>query len=251
MSKKVIQLIRVSTEGQAGDDRAGIQAQRETNGRTARAYGLEVVKTVTIIDVSGSAVLRSPEMQQLLDLIKSPEIHGVLAKEFSRLMRPDNFADYVLLQHFIETKTILYLPDGPMDLASKQGKLLGAIRAAMAGLERADIVERTQAAKEAMRRAGKHPGGRATLPYAVGYSKDRGWYYTEEAAKVRRAFALFLGGQTCYETIAGELSLSRTNLRFLLQNPVYAGWKVYDKKRDPTPEAYVPGPDGRQGYRMK
>src|SRR5207249_8511534 len=189
----------------------------------ARAYGLEVVKTIEILDVSGSAVLRSPEMQQLLDLIKSPEISGVLAKEFSRLMRPDNFADYVLLQHFIETKTILYLPDGPMDLASKQGKLLGAIRAAMAGLERVDIAERTQAAKEAMRRAGKHPGGSATLPYAVGYSKDRGWYYTEEAAKVRRAFALFLGGQTCYETIAGELGLSRTNLRFLLQNPVYAG----------------------------
>ena len=251
MSKKVIQLIRVSTEGQAGDDRAGIQAQRETNGRTARAYGLEVVKTIEILDVSGSAVLRSPEMQQLLDLIKSPEISGVLAKEFSRLMRPDNFADYVLLQHFIETKTILYLPDGPLDLASKQGKLLGAIRAAMAGLECADIVERTQAAKEAMRRAGKHPGGRATLPYAVGYSKDRGWYYKEEAAKVRRVFDLFLGGQTCYETIAGELGLSRTNLQFLLQNPIYTGWKVYDKKRDPSPEAYIPGPNGRQGYRKK
>src|SRR3989454_920697 len=102
-----------------------------------------------------------------------------------------------------------------------------------------------------MRRAGKHPGGRATLPYAVGYSKDRGWYYTEEAVKVRRAFALFLGGQTCYETIAGELGLSRTNLQFLLQNPIYTGWKVYDKKRDPSPEAYIPGPNGRQGYRKK
>ena len=39
----------------------------------------------------------------------------MLAKEFSRLMRPDHFADYVRLQHFIETKTILYLPDGPID----------------------------------------------------------------------------------------------------------------------------------------
>src|SRR5207249_7463524 len=103
----------------------------------------------------------------------------------------------------------------------------------------------------------RRPLRSALLPYttlfrsAVGYSKDRGWYYTEEAVKVRRAFALFLGGQTCYETIAGELGLSRTNLRFLLQNPIYAGWKVYDKKRDPSPEAYVPGPDGRQGYRKK
>ena len=42
MNKKVIELIRVSTEGQAAEDRAGIPAQREINRRTARAYGLEI-----------------------------------------------------------------------------------------------------------------------------------------------------------------------------------------------------------------
>jgi hypothetical protein len=46
-------------------------------------------------DVSGTAVLCAPEMQELLRLIESPDIHGVIAKEFSRLMRPENFKDYV------------------------------------------------------------------------------------------------------------------------------------------------------------
>jgi hypothetical protein len=36
-----------------------------------------------------------------------------------------------------------------------------------------------------------------------------------------------------------------------MENPVYTGWRVYDERRDPSPEAYVPGPDGRQGYRKK
>src|SRR5205807_5176982 len=108
MTKDAIELIRVSTEGQAAEDRAGIPAQRSANARTAAQYGLNVVRTIEISDVSGAAVLRAPEIQEMLRLIESPQIHGVVAKEFSRLMRPENFADYVLLQAFADTKTILY-----------------------------------------------------------------------------------------------------------------------------------------------
>ncbi len=61
-----IELIRVSTEQQAGEDRAGVPAQREVNRRTAKAYGLRIVKSVEIVDVSGAAVLGSPEMRELL-----------------------------------------------------------------------------------------------------------------------------------------------------------------------------------------
>ena len=133
--KNVIELIRVSTEGQASEDRAGIPAQRDANHRTARAYGLTIVKSIEIVDVSGAAVLSSPQMQELLRMMESPEIHGVVAKEFSRLMRPEKFTDYALLQQFIDTGTVLYLPDGPIDLASKSGRLLGTIRAALAGAQ--------------------------------------------------------------------------------------------------------------------
>lgn len=249
--KKVISLIRVSTEGQAGQDRAGIPAQREANHRTAQTYGLEIVKTIEIVDVSGTSVLLSSEMQDLVHLMGLPEIHGVLAREFSRLIRPERFTDYALLQAFIDTNTVLYLPDGPIDLASKSGRLLGTIRAAIAGLERREILDRMQDAKESMRRAGKHPGGPTSLPYGVGYSKERGWYYTAEAQKVKDAFALFLSGQTSYSLIGQKLNIARTSLRFMLQNRIYTGWKIYDQKRDPSTSGYVPGPNGRQGYRRK
>ena len=115
--KNALELIRVSTQNQASDNRAGIPAQRETNRRTANANGLTIVRTIEIVDVSGAAVLSSPEMQELLRLMESPDIHGVVTKEFSRLIRPEKFTDYVLLQQFIDTHTVLYLPDGPIDLA--------------------------------------------------------------------------------------------------------------------------------------
>src|SRR3989338_3849097 len=167
--KKAIELARVSTEGQATEDRAGIPAQRAANRRTAEQYGLEIVKTIELSDVSGGAVLLAREIKELLRLIESPQIHGVVTKEFSRLMRPEKFTDYALLQAFADTNTVLYLPEGPIDLASKSGRLLGTIRAAIAGLERTEILERIWAAKEEKRKAGKHPQGWITLPFGVGY----------------------------------------------------------------------------------
>jgi DNA invertase Pin-like site-specific DNA recombinase len=251
MIKNVIELIRVSTEGQAASDRAGIPAQRAANQRTAAQYELQIVRTIEITDVSGTAVLRSPGMQELLRLIESPKIHGVVAKEFSRLMRPENFADYALLQHFIDSATVLYLPDGPLDFASEAGKLLGGIRALIAGQERREMLRRLHDAKEAIRRAGRNAGAANVLPYGVGYSKDRGWHFTVEIEKVKRAFQMFLGGETSYQRIGSELNIPRQSVRYLMQNSIYTGWRVYDKRRDPSPEAYVPGPNGRQGYRRK
>lgn len=107
MSKQVIELIRVSTEGQAGVDRASIPAQRAINKATARAHGLEIVRSIEITDVSGACVLLAPEMQVLTQQMANPEIHGVVIREFSRLMRPENLADYALLQAFVDTNTIL------------------------------------------------------------------------------------------------------------------------------------------------
>jgi len=249
--KNAIELIRVSTEGQAGEDRAGIPAQRDANRRTAAAYGLTIVKTIEIVDVSGAAVLSSPQMQELLRMMESPEIHGVVTKEFSRLMRPEKFTDYALLQQFIDTETILYLPDGPIDLASKSGRLLGTIRAALAGLERREIIERMNDGKESMRRAGKHPGGESSLPYGVAYSPKTGWSYTADAEKVRTAFRLFLSGETSYTILSQKLHIPRTNVRFILENPVYTGWRIYREKRDPSASGYVSRPGGLQGYRRK
>jgi len=68
-------------------------------------------------------------MQNLLKLIERNGIHGVVVREFSRGMRPENFSDYVLFQALQDTNTLLYLPDGPLDLNSKTGKLVAGLRA--------------------------------------------------------------------------------------------------------------------------
>ncbi|MBZ5644540.1 MAG: recombinase family protein [Acidobacteriia bacterium] len=252
MRKRVIELVRVSTESQAGKDRAGIPAQKEANRQTAIRYDLEIVRTIEISDVSGAAVLRSPEMQNLLKLIESSEVHGVVAKEFSRLMRPENFADFALLQSFADTDTVLYLPEGPIDFSSKSGRLFGTLRAAMAGAEKVEIAERVWGAKEEKRRAGKHPQSEIALPFGVGFErgKDR-WFFKPEAEKVRAAFRFFLSGETSYTEVGRKVGIAPFNLRNILRNPIYTGWRVYTKRRDPSAKAMRVRADGRQGDRPK
>lgn len=247
--KRAIELIRVSTESQASEDRASIPAQRAINRRTAQAYGLSIVRSIEIRDVSGAAVMMAPEIRQLLLLMNDPDIHGVVAREFSRLMRPENFADYAFLQAFADTNTVLYLPEGPIDFANKTGRLMGAIRAAIAGMERTEILERIWSAKEEKRRRGGFAQSKVCLPFGVDYNGC--WSYTADAERVREAFRLFLSGETSYTVVGAKVGIEPYNLRVILRNPIYTGWRLIDKRRDPSPSAKRAKANGRQGDRPK
>lgn len=249
MIKRAIALIRVSTESQAGSDRASIPSQRAINERTAAAHGLTIVRTIQMSDVSGAQVLLAPEIQELLSLMNDPDIHGVVAREFSRLMRPENFGDYALLQAFADSRTLLYLPEGPIDFASKTGRLMGTIRAAIAGMERTEILERIWSAKEEKRRAGGFAQSSVCLPYGVGFNGR--WFYTADGERVREAFRLLLAGETSYASIGRSVGIDPCGLRVILRNPIYTGWRVVSERRDLSPAGKYPTRNGRQGDRRK
>ncbi|PWT73022.1 MAG: hypothetical protein C5B59_14370 [Bacteroidetes bacterium] len=248
--KRAIELIRVSTESQAAENRASIPAQRAINRQTASAYGLAIVRSIEMSDVSGAAVLMAPEIQELVTLMNDPGIHGVVTREFSRLMRPENFCDYALLQAFADSNTILYIPEGPIDFSSKTGRLMGTIRAAIAGMERTEILERIWSAKEEKRRAGGFAQGRVCLPYGVDFNNGK-WSYTPEAEKVREAFRLVVAGNHSYFSVARQLGLQPYNLRIILRNRIYTGVRVIDQKRDTSPAGKYAGKNGRQAGRRK
>jgi DNA invertase Pin-like site-specific DNA recombinase len=251
-SKRVIELLRVSTEAQAGEDRAGIPAQRAANRRTAAQFGLEIVETIEMIDVSGTSVLYAPGMQRLLALIADSDVHGVVAKEFSRLVRPESWEDGVILQRFVETSTLLYLPEGPIDLATRQGRILATLQGLMAGLEGSMIRERMMAGKEAMRKSGRWAASNYCLPFGVGYDRAaHRFFYKPEAEQVREVFRQFLAGNQNYDRLSIILGMSRGTAKNVLENPIYSGWLVIDEKRDLSASAKRVGPDGRRRDRRK
>lgn len=250
MIKRAIQLIRVSTESQATDDRASIPSQKAINQRTANAYGLSIVRTVQMSDVSGTAVLQAPEMIELLEWIKDTEIHGVVAREFSRLMRPEDFSDYYILQVFADTKTILYLPEGPIDFSNKMGRVYGVMQAAWAGAQRMEFLENAWNSKEMKRREGGFSQSAKCLPFGVTF-KDGKWAYTGDAERVKEVYRMFVAGESSYTVIARKLNLQPFNVKNMLRNPIYTGKRVIDKKRDSSPSGKYATKNGRQGDRRK
>jgi len=248
---KGIGLIRVSTEEQSSERHAGVPAQRNAIQTIAQQRGIELVRTFEITDVSGSRILTAPEFQSFLYSLEDPTIKAVVTKEFSRLMRPENFSDYTILQVFVDHDVTLHLPDGPIDFSKKFDKFAALLKAGMAGLELEEIRRRMEDGKEELRKQGKHPGGNHTLPKGIAYSKEREWYYTDDIELVKQIFRLFQSGEHNLAEIWRQTGIPRSTVANTLKNHIYTGWMIYDKKRDPSEAGYVPGPDGKQGYRKK
>jgi DNA invertase Pin-like site-specific DNA recombinase len=251
MATKVAGLIRVSTLQQAGDDHASLATQRAAVDRICAQYNLELAHMIEYSDVSGASVLLAPEIQRLIELMMSRQIQGVIAREFSRLMRPESFSDYALLGAFADSRTMLYLPEGPIDFSDKMGCFMGTIRAAMAGLERREILERVWAAKEVKRRNKELAQGHVVLPVGVGYEKGRGFYYELKADLVRQAAVDFLAGNQNYNKLAEKLGVTPRGMHLILRNPIWTGYRVIDKKRDTSASGKYVRADGRQADRRK
>lgn len=250
MTKRALEIVRVSTLGQATADHKSIESQRTLNRRTADQYGLTIVRSIEMAGVSGTAVLLAPEMQEMFRLMADPEIHGVIAREFSRLMRPENYSDYALLQVFVDTNCKLYLPDGPIDFASNDGRLVGTLKASIAGNVRREMLKAAWESREEKRRNGELAQSRVVLPFGVDYDKGK-WSYTPSAERVKEAFRLVLQGDTSYFSIGKQVAIEPHALAYMLKNRIYTGWRVIDKKRDMSPAGKYKTIDGRQGDRRK
>lgn len=248
--KRAIELVRVSTVGQASDDHASIESQKTLNRRTAAQYGFSIVRTIEMAGVSGTAVLLAPEMQEMIRLMGDPEIQAVIAREFSRLMRPENYADYALLQVFVDTNTLLVLPDGAIDFSSNDGRLMGTLKASIAGNVRREMLKAAWESREEKRRKGELAQSRVALPFGVDNEKTR-WWYTPDAERVKEAFRMVLNGETSYFEIGKKVGLNPQGIAYMLKNPIYSGWRVIDKKRDMSAAGKYHVPDGRQGDRKK
>lgn len=228
----VIELLRVSTEEQAQDTRAGLDRQRECNRRTILAKGLTCIHTVEL-HVSGTVAPSHPKMLEIFAMLSAGTAKGVVLSELDRIFRPDTPSGYAALQIFQDCGALLYAGDTIYDLTTSNGLLQSSIRSAIAGFELSLIKERMQGAKEAKRRAGKCPTNELTLPLGIGYDRATDtWNYTPEIGRVKLLFELFdQKGIRNYSELGRQVGLGSASVKCVLRNPIYTGWRIIDKKR--------------------
>jgi DNA invertase Pin-like site-specific DNA recombinase len=244
---RAVALCRLSTEEQAAEGKAGLLRQREDVRVTAARFGLTVVRTFEVVDVSGAVFTTTPECREMLDAVNGAD--GLIVSALDRIVRPDDFSSFGVYDFFLRNGKRIWTPSGEIDVALDSGYTLTLVQSMVAGLERRSILRRTQSAKEEQRKRGRHANAKITLPRGIDFDFARGsWSWVEPwATRIRRAYDLLLSGWTL-RRIAREVGgYTDRGLAIALRNPVWCGVREYRYRRG---EKY-PSATGRQVDRKK
>ena len=233
--RPVIAMIRVSSPDQATDDKAGIDAQKFACEEIARKHNLEIRWTIQIDGVSGASVRRSPGMQNLLRIAASGQCHGIVLREESRLMRPEAFGDYSVLETLENSNVKLYLVDSVTDFSKAGEKLFSHIKFAFAGYERMIIRDRLLGGKRAKQRRGEWATGEESVAFGMRIVTENKRHYLrvddEKIGKVQRLFERFCQGCMSFMELGREAGVSNNAVGYILSNPIYIGYHASRKKK--------------------
>jgi DNA invertase Pin-like site-specific DNA recombinase len=252
MPLRAVTLVRVSTADQATEGKAGLDRQREANRRTVQDKGYRVVHQVELVDVSGTATVFAPEIQELLMMAGRREIDVIVVSEMSRLVRPDDLSNLALLDQFRRNGVVIDAGGTVHDVDDPFGFLAGGIQALIGGFERKTMLSKIQRSKESARAAGRNPSADITLPLGLSYDRKASTYnYNDEVSKVQEAFRLIDGdsGLRNISEIARRVGIEPATLKNLLRNKVFIGVREYTHKRDISVKVMKAG--ARQGDRPK
>ncbi len=230
--RRIVGLIRVSTADQARDGRGGIPRQRRVIEDTIKRKDLDCLRIYEISDLSGTRVRHHPDIQEILRLVATKVVTGLVVADLDRLFRPDEPTDYAILQNFKDTGAIIYSGDTEYDLGSKDGMLFSGIRSAISAWELGLMNERQKGACEAKRRMGHCPTNALTLPLGLSFDREQlRFYYNEKIVTVIELFRLYDSGVRNYHELERRTGVRHRTAYNLLQNPFVTGWRVFDKKR--------------------
>lgn len=237
---------RVSTEGQAGEEKISLQAQRKAITQQAKACGWDIFRIYEDHE-SGIKETRTHYLD-MKDDAKAGHFKKVVFAAWDRFGRN---AREILNAHkeFEDLGVGLYCCQAAIDTATPEGKLLMTNMAAFAEFDHSNLTRRMLAGRYHAARKGTAIAGR--LPYGYTWEDGEGIVLVEEEAKMlRRMFGLYLGHNSIRQVVDvlnKEGFRSRhgkvwqhSSITRILANPHYCGEMVLFAQRDEP--ARVPCP---------
>ena len=236
--ENVVAYCRVSTDGQTGDDKFGIDSQKEIIMKYCAAHDMQISEWY--IDEGESGVKESrPALDSLLfGEIKNPPVKAVIVAKSDRVAREIKLYFYYMM--LLEKKGI-HLISATEEVVNDDtglGNVYKSLMLFVAEQERKNITKRTSGGRMVKASRGGYSGGRPPF----GYKSVNGnlIIIPEEAETVRQIFEMKDGGET-YKTIcdrlndAGKKNKSGTQfaistLQVILGNrKLYEGYYKYGK----------------------
>lgn len=195
--KKAIGYCRVSTDGQVGEDKFGLEAQKEQIKLYALSNKYDIVDWSVDEGCSGASLDRPALNELLYGDIGNPPIEAVIVAKNDRMSRDMEqyfYAKYSLKKKNIELKSVSE-DFGQMGVFSN---VMSSLIMFIAEQERINIAKRTSGGRKLKAVSGGYSGGRA--PY--GYEIKGGQYeiLPGEAEMIKVIFKQLDKGATLLDT---------------------------------------------------
>lgn len=235
--KNVVAYCRVSTDAQAGDDRFGIDAQKEQIMAYCAKNDMQI--SDWYIDEGESGVKASrPQLDRLLyGDISNPPVEAVVVAKNDRVAREIKLYFYYKQLLYSKGIALISVSEDFGEMGAFKG-ILEAFVMFAAEQERTNIAKRTSGGRSIKAAKGGYSGGRAPFGYTA---KDRQLVVVpEEADTVRKMFAMKDAGET-FQTIVDALNAdgrtSKSGGKFAISTvqtiignrKVYEGYYKYGK----------------------
>lgn len=171
---RTIAYVRVSTDKQA-DAGYSLEAQRAKLEAYAVACDLELVAFES--DTASASTLDRPGLQRALEALNTFRAEAILVVKLDRLTRSVRDLGELVDSYFRDGQHQLLSVGESIDTRSAAGRMVLTILMSVCAWEREAIGERTSAAMQHMKAAGRFTGG--WPPY--------GWYVGEEGKLIEHA----------------------------------------------------------------
>ncbi|AFD25801.1 recombinase family protein [Deinococcus gobiensis] len=223
--------LRVSTPGQVGEDKFGLEVQTRAAEHYAAAHSLPITQVYQDV-ITGTRATRKA-LDQLLDEASRYEV--VLVSSVDRLARRTAIA-YAVLEELLETGVEVHSADmGIIDPKDEMSSMNFGVRSVFAQAEHMRIAKRLRGGMLAKVRSGK-----PVVPLN-GYGWKDGQIFEEEAQWVRQMYGWAREGWTAHAILTemNRLGVPRrtaspwsdSTVKYILRNPVYKGLYSYGGAR--------------------
>ncbi|MFF0790199.1 recombinase family protein [Streptomyces spiralis] len=239
--RRVIGYARIS---KATDESTSIERQREVIQATCHARGWALADIIEDVDVSATKTrLDRPGLARVRDAVAAGRVDTVMVWRIDRVAR--SVSDLAsLTEEWAKTDVALVSATEPFDMTTSAGRMLLQLLGVFAEFEAATIRDRVTAARAALVKAQRWPGGSAPYGYRIVDNTDGAGKALEvdpvEAAYVRKAADLVLSGKSVYYATnvlneAGSVprkakAWSMTSLRIVLTQAATLGHMTHKGK---------------------
>lgn len=179
--KNVIGYIRVSTDGQCGEDKFGLDAQREQISEYCRKNDMEITRWV--MDEGESGAKERPGFDEIIyGDISNPPHEAVVVAKSDRVARDINVYYYYKMMLKKKDMNLVSISEDFGQFGAFSS-ILEAFTVCVAEIERDNITKRTSSGRRVKAAKGGYSGGRAPMGYRV---ENKHLVVAEEEAKVVR-----------------------------------------------------------------